>query len=151
MRSLYSEWTFIIDYNSFDIDTNFYLAIEFAFYVFTIDIAVQPNHLIISTKLAYPLITCSKSVYTCRCFAWIFYYPSMINSFVSTFFSFWPISLINPFNYGSNFAIATLIALDKCFTILNEWISVSITWFDIAWYIRQKYLNFLHVFIHFLV
>jgi hypothetical protein len=45
-----------MDYNSFDINTNFYLAIEFEFYVFTIDIAVQPNHLTISTKLAYPFI-----------------------------------------------------------------------------------------------
>ena len=54
--SLYSEIIFIMDYSSFAINTNFYLTIKFEFYVFTIDIAVQPNHLTISTKLAYPFI-----------------------------------------------------------------------------------------------
>jgi hypothetical protein len=41
---------------------NFYLEAELALYVLTIDIAVHPSHLIISTKLENPLIIYSKSL-----------------------------------------------------------------------------------------
>ena len=52
----------IKDERSCAIEMNFYVEVELALYVLTMDIAVHPSHLTISTKFENPLIFNSKSV-----------------------------------------------------------------------------------------